>query len=352
MDDIKNDFQVLQLNYETLIIFKECFDNNGSAKNIENIKWLFFDNPTKKCLVDIAFDTKSNKAAGIYALSCIDFKIESKIKICSQSLDTITDSDFRGKGLFTNLARSVYRKANNTNISLVYGFPNGNSIHGFTRKLEWEVLDPVPFLIKPLKSKFFFSRIPFFKFLPNFNLLLRGFSKSQNFIVKESFSFPPEVSKIWEIFSKDIKVAVNRNKDYLDWRYINKPYEDYRIVLCYDNLENLLGFIVFCIKDKHKGKVAYVMELIYNLEYPKAANQLLNYAIQVIKNEDADVILSWCFEHSPNYRIFKNSWFFKLPQKIRPIELHFGVRAFDYKLKNIIYNRENWYISYSDSDTV
>jgi uncharacterized protein (DUF3820 family) len=350
--NIDNSLKILNLDYNTSNLFKDCFDINGSPKKLENIKWQFFENPVKCCYVDIAYDTKIEKTAAIYAISCVTIKIDSKIFIGSQSLDTITDIDYRGKGLFTKLAYDVYQKAEDGKVVLVYGFPNGNSIHGFKKKLDWVVLDPVPFLIKALKSSYFTNRFKFLKFLPNIKLSFKGYSKSNKYIVEEAFSFPERVNNLWESFSKNIMVAVNRDKAYLDWRYIDKPNENYRIAHCYDLNENYLGFIVFTVKGKHGGKIGYIMEMIYDLDHQNAANQLLRYAVQEIKKQNADCILSWCMNHSPSYSIYKKSYFFNLPEKIRPIELHFGVRAFKEDLKEIVNNRSSWYLSYSDSDTV
>ena len=92
------------------------------------------------------------------------------------------------------------------------------------------------------------------------------------------------------------------------------------------------------------------MDLIYDLKSPKVGKLLLKYANTYIQNKNADCILSWCMEHSPNYSVFKSESYYKMPKRLRPIELHFGVRSFDNN--NIINKRENWYISYSDSDTV
>jgi GNAT superfamily N-acetyltransferase len=337
---------------ETVILFKNCFDTNGSPKYIENIEWQFFENPLKKCFVDIAYDTGVDKTAAIYAISCVPFLINDKVNQGSQSLDTITDKDYRGKGLFTKLATSVYQKAKDEKIALVYGFPNGNSIHGFSKKLDWAVLDPVPFLLKPLKSSYFTKKIKALNFLPNINLSFEGYSQSSKYYIKEAFSFTDEVNNIWENFSKSFKVAVNRDKNYLNWRYINKPNENYRIAHCYDLNNNYMGFIVFTVKGKHGGKIGYIMEMIYHLDRPEAANLLLRYAVNEIRKEKADCILSWCLAHSPNFSIFSKSNFFKLPEKLRPIELHFGVRAFQENIKETVYNRKNWYLSYSDSDTV
>ena len=343
---------IYDLNKDTAGIYKNCFDTNGSPKKIENIEWQFFNNTEANAVVDIAVDPEKNKAAAIYAVSCVRFKIGSQTIAGTQSLDTITDVDYRGKGLFINLAKSVYKKAADQGIALVYGFPNGNSIHGFEKKLDWTVLDPVPFLIKPLQSKYFTDKIKSLRFLPNIGLYFSSYKADKNFRISESRNFPEAVNQVWEKFAIHFEVAVERKADYLDWRYIQKPNENYQIAHCYDAKNNYCGFVVYVIKDKHNGKVGYIMELIFDPGRPKAAEQLLDYAVAQIAKQKADCILSWCLEHSPNYKAFKQNGFFGLPEKFRPIELHFGARAFAQNHAAMINKRENWYLSYSDSDTV
>lgn len=346
------EYKIYDLKEETINLFKDCFDANGSPKNIENIRWQFFENTESNCFVDIAFDEEKNKTAGIYAVSCVKFKIGDTSCPGTQSLDTITDIDYRGKGLFTKLSRNVYKNVEDGGVRLVYGFPNGNSIHGFKKKLEWNVLDPVPFLIKPLKSKYFTDKIKVLKFLPNLSLSFSKLKKSKRYSISEQSDFPSEVNEVWEQFSTHFKVAVVRDQDYLNWRYLKKPNENYRIAHCRDANNKYVGFIVFATKEKHNGKIGYIMEFVYNPDNSEAASHLLNYAVSHIKKEKADCVLAWCFEHSPNYRTFKKEFFVNMPEKIRPIELHFGARCFNSELNKEVYNRENWYISYSDSDTV
>lgn len=342
---------ILGLNQETINYYKACFDNNGVEKDLPSLKWQFFENKAEN-FVDIEFDANAKKVAAIYATFGVNFKIGDKVYLGSQSLDTMTDIDYRGKGLFIKLAKDVYQKAKENEVALVYGFPNGNSIHGFITKLEWKNLDPLPFLIKPLKTKYFTERIKFLRFLPNINLSFSTFKNNKKYSVKEENHFPDNVTALWNKFSKQIQVAVNRDKTYLDWRYIHKPGGDYTIANCYDIQNNYVGFVIFTVKEKHNGKIGYLMELMYDLDNPKAGKLLLNYAVSKIKSQKADCILSWNLEHSPNNGVFKKAFFINMPEKFRPIELHFGVRAFKDHLATIINNRNNWYISYSDSDTV
>lgn len=343
--------KIFNLTSNTIFHYKKCFDSNDSPKNIDILNWQFLENENKN-YVDIEFDLDQEKTAAIYATFGVRFKINTEIHLGCQSLDTITDVDYRGKGLFIKLAKDVYQKASDNDVALVYGFPNGNSIHGFEKKLEWKVLDPVPFLIKPLKSSYFTKKFSSLSFLPNLNLSFTKYSKDRNYKIVERLEFPEAVNSIWKSFSESIKVAVHRDKSYLDWRYIQKPFENYKIAHCYDTNEQYIGFIVYTVKGKHGGKIAYIMEMIYDLKHPAASNKLLEYAISEIKKEQADCILSWCMNHSPSAKTYKKNFFISMPEKLRPIELHFGVRSFKKQWDEIIINRDNWYLSYSDSDTV
>ena len=245
------DFIICNLDKDTLNLYKECFENNGNIKRVENIEWQFLLNPINKQLVDIAIDDNKQKTAAIYAVFPVSFKLGNTIQEGTQSLDTITDKDYsRGKGLFIKLAMDVYEKASKAGVALVYGFPNGNSIHGFKKKLAWEALDPLPFLIKPLKSRYFTDRISFLKYMPNINLSLSIYRKSKDYSIKEDTFFPNTVNKLWESFLSGIQVAVHRDKTYLEWRYLKKPFENYKIAHCYDNNSKHVGYIIYTIKKK------------------------------------------------------------------------------------------------------
>ncbi len=338
---------ILPLNKTTLDTYLKCFENNQNIKDKSKIEWQFFKHKLPIDFVVIANDDKENRPVGIYAMAPVKFQINGETHLCAQSLDTITDINYRGQGVFTKLANISYQKAQDISLSLVYGFPNGNSIHGFKKKLEWEVLDPVPFLIKPLNTSYFTNKFKFSKWLSNVKLKSFKNHKSKYTLV-EKFEFPEAVNSVWDEFSKDIKVAVKRDKTYLDWRYIDKPNEDYKILHAYNENNDYLGFVVYTVKTKHGGKIGYIMELIYKDD---AGKGLLREAVKQIANQKADTILSWCLEVSPNYEAFKSSGFFNLPEKLRPIELHFGARGFGQVSKDIN-QRNNWYLSYSDSDTV
>jgi len=350
MGNIKN-FKIINMTSDSIKLFIECFNINGSTKELNRTIWQYFDNPVKSSVVKIAYDNNKERTAGIYAISCLKFKIGSDIVVASQSMDTITDINYRGQGLFVDLAVEVYNNAVKSNIKLVYGFPNGKSVHGFIKHLNWRLLDPVPFLIKPLRSKYFLRKNSLLNLLPNIVLPIIK-RHSTKYKIFEKLEVPDDANKIWQEFSKSINVSIVRDKEYLLWRYINKPNENYRIAHCYDDNNNYLGYIIYSIKNKHDGIIGYIMELIYDPNYPDVAKDLLRYASNDLAKNKADCILAWSLEHSPNFKTFRKQFFFKMPARLRPIELHFGVLSLDTQIESIISDRKNWYLSYSDSDTV
>jgi hypothetical protein len=68
--------------------------------------------------------------------------------------------------------------------------------------------------------------------------------------------------------------------------------------------------------------------------------------------DGADAVLAWAFGHSQNAKAYSKVGFVPLPERLRPIELHIGVRPLNESLTEVLSDRRNWYISYCDSDTV
>jgi len=157
-----------------LALLKKCFDENGSKKRLDVLRWRYLDNPTNSLLVDFAVSSASDEPhlAATYAVSPVRLKIGDQTKLAAQSIDTMTDHRHRGKGLFSSLAKSVYSRCEAEEVAAVFGFPNGSSAHGFFKRLEWTALDPVPFLIRPLGTRGVLSRLSApLKALPNLQLV-------------------------------------------------------------------------------------------------------------------------------------------------------------------------------------
>ncbi len=59
-----------------------------------------------------------------------------------------------GRGLFVRLAEVVYEGAAADGVAGVYGFPNDASVSGFSKRLSWTIMDPLPMMARPIGLRY------------------------------------------------------------------------------------------------------------------------------------------------------------------------------------------------------
>jgi hypothetical protein len=346
-------------NPEDLNLYLECFKRNSNDKKIENLKWVHFENVLKETKVCMLEDSNSeeDRIASIYAAMPVRFSVFGNDVKGAQSLDTLTDENYRGQGLFKKSATILYDELAQSNYKLVYGFPNDKSAFAFFNRLEWKELGAVPFLIKPLKFSFLLRSLTSKSYTNTiFSKVNLPFSRKRvdtklDYEIALIKRFDSRYDKLWEDFSENI-VGVKRNAEYLNWRLINKPNAKYFNFEASKEGE-LLGFVSFKIEEKHKVKMLYVMDLVFNRSLTSVGENLLKTALNQATKDGCEVCLAWNLPHSTNFSTFRKMNFFSLPKKFQFIKLFFGLRVFSsFNGDDKIYDVKNWYLSYLDSDTV
>ncbi|MEP7029335.1 MAG: GNAT family N-acetyltransferase [Pseudolabrys sp.] len=349
------DFVPMRPTESDLDRFRACFQRNGWEKSLPVLRWMYLEKTGGHLLVTLAVDKSSldpDYVAGIYAVVPVRMKIAGAVVSGSQSNDTLTDEGFRNRGLFVSLAKDVYTRCKDAAVELVYGFPTGNSAPGFFNKLGWVRLDPVPFLIKPLRLRYFIKRLPILgalaEFIPDIPLRRK---KASGLRLRPLTGFDSATDAVWAKFSKTIGVSVERDAAYMNWRFA-RPGENYKMLGSYGAAGELNGFVIYTGMEKHGGRIGYIMEALFDPAVPETGAELISAAVNELAREKCDAVLSWCFEHSPNYASYRQAGFLHFPERLRPIELHFGARSLAETHADIVSRRENWYVSYVDSDTV
>jgi len=343
---------------EDLGLFAACFRDNGFPRSPPSLRWQYVDNPTGRLFADLAVAGEAGapeRLAAIYATLPVRVRVDGNVRLALQSLDTLTDRDFRGKGLFVSLAQATYARAASEGAAFIYGFPNGNSAPGFYSKLGWQSLDPVPFLIRPLRSRYVSARLKLGRldsWVPDVRLagLRRPRIPGALELVKVE-RFDEAFTELWSRFASSIGVAVERDATYLNWRLVDKPEESYHRLALFERGAPV-AFVAFALKEKHGGRIGYIMELLFLPGRQREARTLLHAAVADLARAGADVALAWACGHSPGFSSYLRSGFVPFPTRLRPIELHFGARAFDPLVADVVGRRSNWYLSYLDSDTV
>ncbi len=166
----------LTLVHNSLELYEQIFANNNDPKIKKRLEWMHEDNPAKKKYFSVYVDDGIKKPAAIYAVFPVIFKKFAEQVNAVQSIDTMTDVDYRGMGLFKKLAVDCYNNAKYDGVEFVYGFPNDQSAPGFFKSLGWKPIAEVPFFVKPI-NVFYPFKFKFKKsisFYLNFNTGLRS----------------------------------------------------------------------------------------------------------------------------------------------------------------------------------
>lgn len=326
---------------------KDIFEKNGFPRAWAEVEWAYA--ATGDSLPFAAFAESGEVTAAMYATVPARFIVEGQLVLAVQSIDSMVDAGFRGAGLFTVLARQVFKDMADAGIPFVYGFPNGNSYPGFIRHLQWRTLDPVPYLFRPLSLGYAMGKIS--PYLRRFPLRLPVLGRRGLTQKVDDLPAQERVDRLWSEFSLGLNVARIRDHEFLDARYQRHPRATYHYRIM-EEAGELLGLVIYCAEEKHGGKVGYLMEMMCRPGRADVARGLLADAMADLNSFGCDGVLAWCFNHSPNYREYLRQLFIPLPVSLRPIEMHFAFRPLQASAPSVLDDRAGWYLSYSDSDTV
>jgi hypothetical protein len=339
--------------------YEQIFESNNDPKNPDVLRWRFRVGPTGHSLLLLAEDASKLEcpSASFYAIFGVPFRVGSNVVTAGQSIDTLTDKEYRGKGLFVWLASEAYRIFIGRGGKLVYGFPNQNVHRARVAHLHWHMLNPLPLMLRPLRSGYFLRaglRLP--QGVANcLDFRIGGFHREsreqeQRPILERLTGFGPEHDELWRQFSSGIAACVERTADFMNWRITKHPMGKYRMLGAYRE-GRLAAEIIWCIERKHGGTIGYVMELLHRPGDLLAGRVVVAACLSEMRAANVDAALAWNMRHSPNSAIFRSAGFFPLPERVRPFNFYWGFRSFDSNLDAILRDRRNWYISYIDSDT-
>ena len=106
------------------------------------LKWLYADGPDGEAIAANLDDDAGR--AGHYVIVPCTLRERGRDVAAALSLNTAVHERARGGGVFTRLAQAAYADAAARGVEVVVGVANANSTPGFTRRLEFDLLGPLP----------------------------------------------------------------------------------------------------------------------------------------------------------------------------------------------------------------
>ena len=298
-------------------LLAELFERSFNRKiSTEFLRWRYLHNPISDILACVSFDSK-RLVANYSASPCI-LNIFGKLTKTGISMTTMTDPDYTGKGLFTQLAVELYQLMPEKDYNMIWGFPNRNSHLNFINRLKWVDIYEIPTMHLNLE-----------------NLVKRIDVSNKEVVTDNSF----ELDYSTACAGKGEMISIEKSQQYLQWRYCHNPVNNYvnfvlsqgRFITSFCVIKvygRQLDIVDFQAVDKDQGMVLLLTAI--------------NYAMKLKLNS----INCWAPRHHFFHSLCERLGFYNK----EPIT-YFGAR----QLKDVgglkqFSEFSNWYLQMGDSD--
>ena len=335
----------------------------------KRFQWLHTNNPLRKELGSsfLYVEEEGNVAAWTSA-------IYHKLNICKKLVnasfgaDTFTLKQYRGKGFASVLQKKSTENVDcwwgislspaNRRIFLKIGFYEGPTLNRYFKVLtklskqsfyssaksvlnhkssfvRWAFTNPASLKLSyVLISKILKARSK--------NLLM-----SEGYSIKEINEFDQDTDQIWSKFKIRFDLANDRNHKYLNWRYNEAPFVNYKkYIVLYK--ESPVGFFVYRIASKLQGFEAYLTEFIVSEDHSHIEPLLLN-AIGKLVQQDGGRVLFTASSIPKNDLLFEKHGFIKFGDFIPIIHFSESLRK-EIDLPELTNKHSKWFMSLGDHD--
>lgn len=323
-------------------------------RDLADWRWEYKANPFASPIICLA--RFQGRIVAQEALFFVPMKTPVGSVLGAQSVDTMTESAFRGRGIFKQLALLSLEEGKRRGVPLYYGFPNRNSYKGYVARFGWTDVGKVWRLIKVLDlSQALRARLSspaWCHFIgkiatPLLHLYFWGKEKLGPYALQTVERFGPEMDEFWKKLRDRFPFMIERTSDYLNWRYLDHPSAGYEAFYLTDGKNNskILGMAVVRTVDL-QYRLASVGEL-FTLEWnSELACHLLGQILSYLRKKKVAIVASWLLSHSPFLKAYRAAGF-RLRSRHQPLIAISPDGSISHKDLGIL---ENWYITSGDYD--
>lgn len=328
--------------------------NRGGITQNDYLDWQYYKNPWGKPFMVTSRETGNNELVGQYLVIPYEYINDGKLLKGTLSLNTITRNDYRGKGLFVKMAQQTYNECARSDYNFTVGFPNKQSFHGLSKRLDFNLVGQVPFLIKP----FYPVRILFRKFFQKAEKHGDDITIEYNPASIKGVRFDllsPELDsncykQFWDEYKENIQTSLNKNWDFFYWRYFTNPVRNYYVIKA--SIGNkTIGIVILRIEKTLGLKAGIIMDFMCLPDFIDAGKLLIKHLSRTLREYKIEIIVTLSANNTVERNILKKSGFWKLPLRLMPQPIPLMIRInkkFDGSEKLLDFER--WQVGFGDYD--
>ncbi len=329
-------------------LFYETF---GDGKSLDYWNWKYWTNPAGEHMTVVALD--GPRIVGNLGGVPARMKAGSATLLGNQRVDSVIAPDHRIVTTAFQLVGATAQLMTEKNVHFTYTFTNKETYSINTQVLGFhevcpifcmsKVMNPAPYLEKKLRMGFLTKPLGIAGKQAMTRINKKRLSIPEGLRVTEITHFDNRFDDLWHRESEAYEVAVVRDSEYLNWRYIESPMP-YKI-FGVETDEAVKGFVVLgCYRqDVFRG---LIVDILAEKGQAGVVDLLLTQAINYFIDQTVDVIMCWMLEHCPVFSGLEKRGF--VPRKT---DHHLMVHSYVAESTNeYLADKSRWYVTMGDSD--
>jgi hypothetical protein len=135
-------------------------------------------------------------------------------------------------------------------------------------------------------------------------------SLKTDFTIEEIGNFDSKIEVFWEKIKDDYDFIDEQTSKYLNWRFCDSRGGNYKIYVASDKKENILGYLVLRINRLDSNHpIGYIVEVLSLREREDVVKTLVEFALNLFKNESIDAIYYTVVGGHPYQKIMESHGF-------------------------------------------
>lgn len=337
---------------------------NLKVASTQRYDWNYENCPCGAARCWLAKYENSNSFVGSAALFPRKIIINGEPVYAEIAGDFAVDKKHRVYGPAIKLQREIQSRLRNTRFKFIYGVPNELSKTLFLRvgyqeigefKLFIKILKtkyiPKEYLSLSLRSKMLLRVINFLTSFKMFSLVIdipiKIISKEKRY--KKTFSYSVEMPEFfddrfdafWKKVSKQFNIIGERTSNFLNWRYKQSSFQEYKIFCILDDKKNIAGYIVYYFKDN----MCHIVDMLFLTSENILDSLLAEFALYARANGMGAIVIRYLGNRLLEEK-FKEFNFFR----IKKIDMHLVIYSPNLSFESNLLDQKNWHFFTGDGD--
>jgi GNAT superfamily N-acetyltransferase len=310
--------------HQMLLLYEQV---SGVKMTLDFWKWKYERAPFGKSIIRLMFD--GDALIGHVSAIPIDLQVRTTTLRAAFGLDLMIHPDYKGQGLYIPLIAGAEDQCRRNRLQLEYGFPNGRSYLLMTRRFGWKDIARISILYKKLQGE-------------SSGLLL---SKGA-YEICQIEEFGDDVDLLWYKAKGEYNTIVPRTKEFLNWRYVERPGVNYTKYVSRESNGQLTGYIILKIFSDGTKMRGHIID-IFSLNDKEIMRGLIKRSLDYFVENGIKNISCWMQDNYHYDDVLKEEGF--VGKETTDCN-YFGVKVIHQVIPSIrtVEKAENWYFTMGD----